>query len=200
MSLSNKALATRERILESADDLFYLHGYNATGLDKVIKAAEVTKGNFYYHFESKESLAIASLERHFDLLTKELEQKVLSKKKSPLNALFGILDLMSGRQKKQKRDGYMRGCYFGNLTLELSTNSQAVRSKVKFIFKQYLDLFESLLTEARDSGEVPKDIDPKTVSAVILSQMEGAMLLDKANQKPVAMNTSVAFIKRFLSV
>ena len=200
MSLSDKALATRERILESADDLFYLHGYNATGLDKVIKAAEVTKGNFYYHFESKESLAIASLERHFNLLTKELEQKVLSKKKSPLKALFGILDLMSSRQKKQKRDGYMRGCYFGNLTLELSTNSQAVRNKVKFIFKQYLDLIESLLIKARDAGEIAKDIDPKAISAVILSQMEGAMLLDKANQKPLAMNASVAFIKRYLSV
>lgn len=200
MSLSDKALATRERILESADNLFYLHGYNATGLDKVIKAAEVTKGNFYYHFESKESLAIASLERHFVLLAKQLEQKVLSKKNSPLKALFGILDLMSGRQKKQKREGYMRGCYFGNLTLELSTDSQAVRSKVKFIFNQYLDLFESLLAEARDRGEVAKDIDPKTISAVILSQMEGAMLLDKANQKPLAMNASVVFIKRYLSV
>jgi len=200
MSLSDKALATRERILESADDLFYLHGYNATGLEKVIKAAEVTKGNFYYHFESKESLAIATLERHFELLAKELEQKVLSKNKSPLKTLFGILDLMAGRQKKQKQDGYMRGCYFGNLTLELSTSSKTVRSKVKYIFKQYLDLLESLLTEARDTGEIAENIDPKAVSAVILSQMEGAMLLDKANQKPLAMNTCVAFIKRYLSV
>ncbi|HIP68611.1 MAG TPA: TetR/AcrR family transcriptional regulator [Chromatiales bacterium] len=199
MNISDKALATRERILESADNLFYLHGYNATGLDKIIKAAEVTKGNFYYHFESKESLAIASLERHFDLLTKELEQKVLNRKKSPLKTLFGILDLMSGRQKKQKQDGYMRGCYFGNLTLELSTDSQAVRNKVKDIFKQYLDLFESLLKEAKNTGEVADDIDPKTFSAVILSQMEGAMLLDKANQKPLAMNTCVRFIKRYLS-
>jgi len=199
VNISDKALATRERILESADNLFYLHGYNATGLDKIIKAAEVTKGNFYYHFESKESLAIASLERHFDLLTKELEQKVLNRKKSPLKTLFGILDLMSGRQKKQKQDGYMRGCYFGNLTLELSTDSQAVRNKVKDIFKQYLDLFESLLKEAKNTGEVADDIDPKTFSAVILSQMEGAMLLDKANQKPLAMNTCVRFIKRYLS-
>lgn len=199
MNLSDKALATRERILESADDLFYLHGYNATGLDKIIKAAEVTKGNFYYHFESKESLAIASLERHFDLLTKELQQKVLNRKKSPLKTLFGILDMMSGRQKKQKKDGYMRGCYFGNLTLELSTDSQAVRNKVKVIFKQYLDLIESLLTEARNAGEVSDNIDPKTFSAVILSQMEGAMLLDKASQKPLAMNACIRFIKRYLS-
>lgn len=199
MSLSEKALATRERILHAADELFYLYGYNATGLDKIIKQAEVTKGNFYYHFKSKEALAVASLERHFELTAKELDEMILSKNKSPLTTLYALLDFMSDRQKNQHKDGYIRGCYFGNFTLELSTASNPVSHKVSHIFNQYMHIMESLLRQARDAGEIPEHVDPVAISSIILSQMEGAILLDKANQQPSAVDASIKFIKSFLS-
>lgn len=201
--LSEKARATRERIIIAATELFYLHGYNATGLDKVLKVAEVTKGNFYYHFKSKEALAIATLDWEFDLVSKDMQEKVLfnktgDSKQSPLNTLFSLLEFLANKQKEQFSTGHVRGCYFGNFTLELSTASQAVRDKVSHIFKQYLELIESLLVQAQNVGEISKVINPSEISPVILGQVEGAILLDKANQKPQAFDMSIQFIKQFL--
>jgi len=208
--LSEKAQATRDRIIIAATELFYLHGYNATGLDKVIKAAEVTKGNFYYHFKSKEDLAIATLDWEFDLVSKEMQDKVFSAKvknanndddkRTPLNMLFSLLELLANKQKEQYSKGHVRGCYFGNFTLELSTASQKVRDKVSRIFKQYLEWIESLLKQAQDAGEISTKINPAEISPVILGQVEGAILLDKANQKPQTFDTSIMFIKHFLRV
>ncbi len=198
MALSEKAQATRERILVAATELFYLHGFNATGLDKILKAADVTKGNFYYHFASKEALAIATLDWQFDLITEEIQTQVLSKKSASLNTLFALLRLMAARQKKQYKNGHICGCYFGNFTLELSTASQAIRDKVTGIFKQYLSLIESLLVKACDEGDVDRKINPKQMSAVILSQIEGAILLDKAKQAPKNVDGSIRFIKQVL--
>ena len=199
MPLSEKAQATRTRILDAANDLFYLHGYNATGLDKVIQAAGVTKGNFYYHFKSKEALAEATLDLHFESRKKDIGEKVLKPNLSPLNQIIALLNLMSDLQKKQHADNQICGCYFGNFTLELSAESPLVRNKIKMIFDQYLQLFESLLKKALAAKEIRQDIEPANMARIILSQMEGAILLDKANQEPGAIDTSIQFIKQYLA-
>jgi TetR/AcrR family transcriptional repressor of nem operon len=198
MPLSEKAQATRTRILEAANDLFYLHGYNATGLDKVIQAAGVTKGNFYYHFKSKEALAEATLDLHFEIRSKEMEKKVLELKASPFERLMALLNLISSLQKQQYKDDQIRGCYFGNFTLELSADSHLIQTKIKKVFKQYLQLIESLLEKAISSGDVRQDIEAADMASIILSQMEGAILLDKANQKPGTTDHSIQFIRSYL--
>jgi len=199
MSLSEKAQATRERILTAASQLFYLHGYNATGLDKIISLAGVTKGNFYYYFKSKEELAVASLDWHFDYTAKQISEEVLYKNYSPINALFSLLHLMSDRQKKQHDEGHIQGCYFGNFTLELSTTSSLVRAKVKSIFKQYLEMITDLLKQAQKANEIAEHLNPVEMAAIILSQIEGAILIDKANQEPHSVDTNIKFIKQYLS-
>jgi AcrR family transcriptional regulator len=62
---SRRDRSPRERILSTAHDLFYRDGIRATGIDRVIKLAEVTKVTFYRHFPSKNDLIFAYLEyRH----------------------------------------------------------------------------------------------------------------------------------------
>ncbi len=55
------SLSARERILLTAHDLFYADGIRATGIDRIIKLAKVTKVTFYRHFPSKNDLIIAFL-------------------------------------------------------------------------------------------------------------------------------------------
>ena len=60
--LQARAEATRRRILDSAVALFSELGYGDTGLADVLNRAGVSKGAFYYHFDSKESVAVAIIE------------------------------------------------------------------------------------------------------------------------------------------
>ncbi len=198
MVLSDKALATRERILTAATELFYENGYHATGLDKVIRRAGITKGNFYYHFRSKEELAIATLEWQFSRLSSEVEEQVLRKRKSPLETLFLLFDYMVGRQKEQHHEGQIWGCYFGNFALEFSTVSPEVRNTVNGIFSSYRAMIASLLTRAKEAGQIGRDVDVSNFSKVVLGQIEGAILLDKAQQQPENFETSIQFIKQCL--
>ena len=62
MALQARAEATRRRILDSAVDLFSELGYGETGLADVLARAGVSKGAFYYHFDSKEAVAVAIIE------------------------------------------------------------------------------------------------------------------------------------------
>jgi len=58
--------AARARILSTAHDLFYRDGIRATGIDRVIADAGVTKVTFYRHFPSKNDLVLAFLEHRHD--------------------------------------------------------------------------------------------------------------------------------------
>jgi AcrR family transcriptional regulator len=62
VALQARAEATRRRILDSAIDLFSELGYGETGLADVLARAGVSKGAFYYHFDSKEAVAVAIIE------------------------------------------------------------------------------------------------------------------------------------------
>lgn len=54
---------TRVRLLETAGDLFYRHGFQAVGLDQVLTEVGITKTAFYKHFESKDDLIVAVLDQ-----------------------------------------------------------------------------------------------------------------------------------------
>src|SRR5947209_2382621 len=54
----------RDRLVASAVELFYRNGYAAVGIDRVIAHAGVTKTTFYKHFEGKDDLMVAAVERH----------------------------------------------------------------------------------------------------------------------------------------
>lgn len=69
MPMQARAEATRRKIIDSAVDLFSELGYGETGLADVLQRAGVSKGAFYYHFESKEAVAsaiIAEFDRRCD--------------------------------------------------------------------------------------------------------------------------------------
>ncbi len=197
--LSAKAIATREKILRTTDELFYLHGYNATGLDLIIKTAGVTKGNFYYYFKSKEALAVETLEWHFTKVTLEIQQALSGETLTARETLFSILNVIKERQKSQHQEGHICGCFFGNFTLELSSGSPTIRNKLDEIFSRYRDNFTQLISEAQKAGEIPNHLKADEEAETVLSLMEGALLLDKARHAPKALPQAIHFLKAHLN-
>jgi len=58
------ARSTRDHLIDVGLDLMHRHGFNATGLTGILRAADVPKGSFYHFFGSKEEFAAAALERY----------------------------------------------------------------------------------------------------------------------------------------
>lgn len=111
-----RAVSAKEKILTSAHTLFYLHGIRATGIDKIIEHAGVTKVTFYRHFPSKNLLILAYLDyRHIlwmDWFSNALKQKEVTTP-DPVEALLSTLCLWW-------TDPEFRGCAFLNATAEMS--------------------------------------------------------------------------------
>src|SRR6185436_937300 len=106
----------RQRILETADRLFYQDGIRAVGIDRIIAEAEVAKMSLYKHFASKDDLILAVLEHREDGVLKFFRpamERHSKKAKTPLRAFFAALkDFFELTE--------FRGCPFQNAAVELA--------------------------------------------------------------------------------
>lgn len=116
----------KDRIIETATQLFHQKGYNSTGINEVIAEAQVAKSTLYQHFKSKDALCVAFLEhRHeqwFDRLQKMVNEQPSTKAK--LLGLFDFVMLMNTQEN-------FRGCSFLNIISEVSNEQQAIIEVVR---------------------------------------------------------------------
>ena len=106
----------RQRILDSAYELFSRHGIRAVGIDSIIRSSGVARMTLYRHFASKEDLVHARLERREQRWTKEwLQLEVERRAVDPAERLLAIFDVFD---EWFQRDDF-EGCSFINVLLEI---------------------------------------------------------------------------------
>lgn len=113
----------KERILETADRLFYLQGIRAIGVDTIAAEIGISKRTLYNHFPSKDALISAYLERRF--------VQPRPSDKPPVEQILATFDLLERRFSS--RD--FRGCPFVNAVAELGPEDRDVRN-IAIAFKE----------------------------------------------------------------
>ncbi|MFE1450552.1 TetR/AcrR family transcriptional regulator [Streptomyces olivaceoviridis] len=168
----------REKILAAAQSLIELRGYSALGVAEICKAAGVPKGSFYYFFESKEALALAVLDEHWEAQRGDWA-RVLRGGGEPLARLRRLFEeTEAGLRAGQQSCGTVSGCMFGNLTLELSNQTEPIRERLQQIFEAQVEMVEKVVAEARDHGEATVG-DAREAARSIVAQLEGQVLFAK---------------------
>jgi len=168
----------REKILSAAQSLIELRGYSALGVAEICKAAGVPKGSFYYFFESKEALALAVLDEHWTDQERAWT-RVLSGDEEPLQRLRRLFEQTeAGQRAGQRSCGTVSGCLFGNLTLEMSNHTEAVRTRLQEIFDAQVEMVHSVISEAREREEVTVS-DTRAAARAVVAQLEGQVLFAK---------------------
>ncbi|MEY9856009.1 TetR/AcrR family transcriptional repressor of nem operon [Catenulispora sp. GAS73] len=169
-----------EKILNAARTLIELNGYSALGVAEICKAADVPKGSFYYFFASKEALALAVLDEHWRLQRADWE-RVLGGDAAPapmdrLRRLFEETE--AGLRAGQRSCGTVSGCMFGNLTLELSNQTEPIRRRLQEIFEVQVELVEKVVADAQERGDATV-ADAREAARSVVAQLEGQVLFAK---------------------
>ncbi|MCQ8187569.1 TetR/AcrR family transcriptional regulator [Streptomyces rugosispiralis] len=168
----------REKILSAARSLIELRGYSALGVAEICKAAGVPKGSFYYFFESKEALALAVIDEHW-AAQREGWTRVLNGDARPLERLRRLFEETETAQRVgQQSCGTVSGCMFGNLTLEMSNQTEAVRGRLQEIFESQVEMVDSVIAEAAERDEVTVT-DTREAARSVVAQLEGQVLFAK---------------------
>jgi AcrR family transcriptional regulator len=117
-------LSARERILDTAYDLFSRHGIRAVGIDRIIATSGVAKMSLYRHFRSKDALVLAFLQEREKRWTLEwLHAEVTSRAEDGAGRMLAIFDVFD----EWFRQPDFEGCSFINVLLEFGELEHPIR-------------------------------------------------------------------------
>lgn len=175
----------RQRLIEAARDVIFAHTYEGVSVDELCAAAGVNKSSFYHFFPSKQALVLAAIDRQWQWFEETVLAPTFLDASPPQDRILRFFDQVVERQQEQKRTcGHMNGCPAGNLTLEMSTQDELIRSRVNRFFREWLCYFERSLRDAKRLGIAPATLDTAQTAEALLAYFEGVMLLAKGRNDP----------------
>ncbi|MBL4708962.1 MAG: TetR/AcrR family transcriptional regulator [Flavobacteriales bacterium] len=137
-----KGIPVRNKIIETASDLFYQNGYNSTGINEIIKEAGIAKATLYHHFKSKDEICIAYLEHKNSKFLFDIEAfaKQAPKGKQQVLALFDFLSVFF-------KTSEFNGCWCINTISEIPRDEESIRSEIQKQKQKFIQLLESLVVD-----------------------------------------------------
>ena len=165
-AVTDRGEATRKHILSTAALAFAENGYNGVSLNDIVRETGLTKGAFYFHFPSKEALALEVF------ATKQLDwQAVIGERMiehdRSIDRLNAMLDCGC---EMYETDASAR--VVGRLCVELS-RERKLAPRLTVYLQMWFDMVTELIRAAQDEGDARTDLDPRPTAETIVSAFIG---------------------------
>lgn len=183
-------LDARQRIVETAERLFYAEGVRAVGIDRIIAEAEVAKMSLYNHFSSKDDLILAVLqyrEEKFDALFKKWMERHIEVGSDRLEAFFAAL-------KDWFESPGFRGCMFINSRAELA-DAKHEGSKFSASHKQrFHEMLKRIITDT--AGEKAAESMAPAIALLVEGAIVSAVMEQSSKPADVAKDAALALVAK----
>ncbi|MBW9054391.1 TetR/AcrR family transcriptional regulator [Rhizobium mesosinicum] len=168
MRVSREKFAeNREKILTAASVLFRENGFDGVGVADIMKAAGLTHGGFYGHFESKDDLALEVSRKLIERVEERWRELIAAEPDKPLQAL---LDHYIHWRTVDDPGG---SCVFASLIQEVSRSEGAVRATFSEGLSTLVDVLKEVVPGATEE-------ERRANATTTLSSMMGAVILARA--------------------
>lgn len=152
--------SARERLLDAAEALIYAGGIHATGVDAIVRESGTARKSFYTHFESKDALVAAALERRDERWMRWFVDGTLGRARTPRTRLLAMFDVL--REWFASPD--FHGCAFLNAAGEIGAPDDPIRvvardhkeRLLRFVREQCDDYFGSVASDRRQAARLAR--------------------------------------------
>jgi TetR/AcrR family transcriptional regulator, transcriptional repressor for nem operon len=168
-------ISTRDRLISSAQFLFWERGFAGTSMSELLGHAEVNSGSFYHFFDSKEALLRAVLDGYLHLLRPMIVAPAFASVEEPLGRIFAIL---AGYRDRIVGTDCKYGCPLGRLALEIDPENAPAHALLAENFKGWIGAIRECLEAMGD--RLPRETDLDSLATCVLVVMEGGVMLSRS--------------------
>ncbi|MCW5653594.1 TetR/AcrR family transcriptional regulator [Hydrogenophaga sp.] len=181
---------TRDQIVDAADQLFYEQGFEHTSFAHIADAVRISRGNFYYHFKTKDEILDAVIAARMER-TRQMLAQWAQQGDTPQARIAAFIDILA-----RNRDKIMRhGCPVGTLCAEMAKLGHAAGQEGA---NQILALFGDWL--ARQFGQMGhRKPQARALALHLLARSQGVATLTNAFQDPAFVRHEVAQMHAWLA-
>lgn len=164
-----QAAETKKKIYQSAKSLFLEHGVEKVSVDSIVEAAGISKGSFYVHFESKDTLASILITDYVHEIDSEYKiyQESISNEVSASDFLILMTEKIAEVIMNKIGYGNMKTLYKSHITKKIDTKYST--SYDRALYKMFSDILERGLRR----GEFKSDLPVDTVANHFILAMRG---------------------------
>jgi AcrR family transcriptional regulator len=171
----------KERILQSASDLFYRQGIRATGVDAIVKAAGTTKMSLYHYFPSKNDLVLAHLQKTAETMRERILAGIAARASEPKARLLAVFDVFGELLASET----FRGCPFINAATESAAEDEPFRLASADFYLQFRRRLSELAAEAAAR-------QPELLSRQLILLISGAIVAEQMQRDSGAIQAARA--------
>ena len=191
---------TKQRILETATNLFWQQSYHGLNMKAISDAAGVNKATIYGYFSSKEELAIAAIQSHHADMKRCVLDACLQQSGDPLEQLSALYHHMYDSVKNAIDDhGIFPGCHFINMAMELVTANPSIREAVQEVFTDQANFYRQIVLGAIEQNMPEERLDPEQTVQRLLAMMNGCMVMAKVQNSPEVILSMLPVAQRLIS-
>ncbi len=175
MATRTEARTARERILDAAASLFARRGYYNANVDEIIQQSGTSKGSFYFHFPSKEQMALGLVDQLSEKLVRRLERTIQAES-DPLKRIPLAIDAVLLTFSKQRKLAQI-------LLVNIVGQGRSMDRKFLPIRDKFAGLIKKELDSAVEVGAI-RPVDTNLLSRLWLGALSEVILRWLLQEKP----------------
>jgi TetR/AcrR family transcriptional regulator, transcriptional repressor for nem operon len=188
-----KGQQSRRDIVRKAAPIFNQRGFAGASLSDLMLATGREKGGIYRHFKSKEQLASEAFRYAWSLAR---EARFADTQEIP-NAVDRLKQVI--RNFRERREGLVAGgCPLLNTAVESDDGNPVLRAQVSRALVGCLRRFQDIAEEGKRNAEIRSDVDSAALAALILSTLEGALMIARLQRKQEPLDIACGHLERYL--
>ncbi len=180
----------RQTIIETASRLFYENGYNLTGINEIIKEADIAKATLYNHFRSKEDICVAYLQYKDQVFFEQLKAFLNTYPKGR-ERVIGLFDFLAAFYNQSD----FNGCWCLNTVSEIPKENTQIRKVIQSGKEVLINYIEELLSTILELTET----DKKTYAKQIYVLYEGGLSESHLHQEIWPIETARGLCEKLIS-
>lgn len=183
-----KRIHNKDDIVQVGLDLVLSRGFNATGVEAVLKQANIPKGSFYNFFSSKEEFALAIIDKFVADRVEVLYPIFSDESLPPLERVKRSFETISAAFEGADCS---KGCLIGNLGQEMADQFENVRQRLEKSLLEWAKAVSQLLSQAQKEHAIPADMNADMLAENLISSFQGALLRSKVKKSPEPLNNFI---------
>ncbi|MFJ6610005.1 TetR/AcrR family transcriptional regulator [Streptomyces sp. NPDC091289] len=170
-----------EAALQSALELFWQRGYEATSMADLVDHLGIGRASIYATFGNKHELYLKALDRY----NENRDSGLLHELSQPGPGLPAVRTIVRRFAAEASADDHRaKGCFVTNTAAELGPHDPASTRRVEASWDHIETLLRSALVRAQAQGELGADRDPRALARMLLVLMQGLRVVGKASDDP----------------
>ena len=182
---------TRERILDSAQRLTQTRSFHGFSFQDIADEVGVRKASLYHHFDSKDDVAVAMLQRVEGWVSAQFKKVEGREPKERLEAYFDLFRQIHGKAERM--------CPGGSFAAVFDAVSSPVQASLHRFAKMHVDWLEEVVRDGVEQGQFTiGDQRPRDVAAQILASVQGALLTGRLSSDRHVLAVVAEGMRRYL--